>query len=971
MKRIFVGIVFFFVIGYAFAGNAARSTPNPTDMGRAYADQDNFEEAVKWFKEAIRLDPNNGSKYADLGWLYLHLKNYEEAEINLKKAIDLDPGDQHNYTGLGLAYKGLNNYKEAISAFKEGISLDPRNGLNYSALGSLYQEQNNYDEALRWYNEAVRVDPKNVEGYERIGRIYQYMRNYKEATKWFKEAIRVNPDSKYGYEGMGRVYVGLKRYGEAKEWFDEAVKRKEPFNYACPYQGLGTVYRKLGKPKDAEDAFLKVPKEEPYNFRGYYDLADYYYETGRLTEARENIEKAISFSKQDNEKKKVLALKGFILIAQQDYEAAEELFKGMVRQYGENPASFSGLGHIYNARKDYRSAAVNLQEATRDKGGPWFNISIIGLGWVNANEGKHKDAIRYYQQVLKEEPLNTLALLGMGNAYNWLKDYDQAERYFRRVLEIDKDNEYALAELGTVYLNKGNSKKSEELLEKSLKINNKTYSCPYEGLGLVYLKEGKTKEAEESFKKAIQINPDIEYRKYNGLAKIYIKQGKLKEARDLLNKSIQNYPFDNEARELLGQMTSPQTSAEMNDMYAKSMEGYREWMDLEENIFRMLVFKPSSFQLNKGTNLKLILDDQFGRKWIFKPADRDQAGNLVAVYRLYSLFGLVTPETHIKTLNINGKETSGSVQLFVDSLGTLVDRNTRPDDLTEKAANYLLRTHVLTWICADYDATPSNFLITAIKEEKVDTLERIDHDAAFQLLGKDELTTESQQRNSYVSYYDRLWKAYLSGEIKLDLAGNLEFIKFVHGFPVNYFKEVITCVYRDNKNVIEEVIVRKQRLFPDFKRFYKDLEGKVNRRIDFKESVDLSKIEDQCASLRKKYFEKIKGLPGKQDILLGKKVDQPIIKAAVAFDAAEIMRSFRIYSFLHDKPGYVSPYGKDKTIDQICDEEIRKLKSLYAASNDQNEKLALEHYKKEIERFKSDKIAIDANRQAMHVIISN
>ena len=125
---------------------------------------------------------------------------------------------------------------------------------------------------------------------------------------------------------------------------------------------------------------------------------------------------------------------------------------------------------------------------------------------------------------------------------------------FKKVLQIDPENEYALAELGIVAYDQGNDKNAEQLFNKSLSQNSKTYTCPYEGLGLLYLKQGKTKEAEENFKKAIEINPGIEYKKYNGLARIYIKQGKLKEAKQLLLKSIENYPQDNEAKEFLKEM---------------------------------------------------------------------------------------------------------------------------------------------------------------------------------------------------------------------------------------------------------------------------------------------------------------------------------------------------------------------------------------------------------------------------------
>ena len=244
---------------------------------------------------------------------------------------------------------------------------------------------------------------------------------------------------------------------------------------------------------------------------------------------------------------------------QQDYSSAEKLFNGLIKEHGANCATLAGLGHIANARKDYKSARKYFEDALKSEASAESEdkiIALLGLGWVNANEHKYKEAIACYEKILKEKPLFMPALVSIGNAYNWLSEYSKAEKYFKRALEIDKDNEYALAELGIVYLNKGDTRQSKELLTKSLKINDATYSCPYEGLGLLYLREGKLKEAEENFQKAIQVNPNIEYHKYNGLAKIYLKQGKIKEARQLLLKSIENYPQDGEARELLKKIGS-------------------------------------------------------------------------------------------------------------------------------------------------------------------------------------------------------------------------------------------------------------------------------------------------------------------------------------------------------------------------------------------------------------------------------
>jgi len=497
---------------------------------------------------------NNSIVYAadkSVAWHYLEQGRYDEAKKSFTEMIKIDPNDAQAYNGLGEAYREMDQWDEALKRYKEAIRIDPDNSNGYTGLGDVYRDMGKYDEAIKCYKEAIRIDPDNSRGYYKLGRVYDEQGKYDEALKWCKEAVRIDPDNSRGFVELAGVYEKQGKYDEALKWYNKSVK-KDSF-FACAYEGLGMVYRKLGKISQAEENLLMVVKIEQYRSGGYYELAKYYYKTGQLSKASGNIEKALSSADVPKKKQRVLQLKGFILIMQGDYAQAEQIFKGLRDKYGISYSTLSGLGHIYNARKDYKTARKYFEDAlkfnnTRDDDRV---IAMLGLGWVNANERKHKEAIACYEKVLKEEPLEMLALLSMGNAYNWLGQYDKAEKYFKRVLEIDKHNEYALAGLGTVHLNKGDIRRSEELLTQSLKVNNSTYSCPYEGLGVLYLQQGKTKEAEDSFKKAIEINPTIEYKKYNGLAKIYIKQGKLKEAKELLDKSIQNYPYDNEAKELL------------------------------------------------------------------------------------------------------------------------------------------------------------------------------------------------------------------------------------------------------------------------------------------------------------------------------------------------------------------------------------------------------------------------------------
>ncbi len=529
---------------------------NPQDsslyvmLGQAYYNLGDLVKAIESFKKAVRIAPRESKIYGDIAEIYRLQGNDVEAIKWHKDGLLVNPGDAENYINIGLSYKDLGKYEEAIKWLKQGIKINPTVVNGYDGLGWVYEGGlGDHTEALKWFEAGLKANPRNITIYDSLGRLYSGRGEYKEAIRWLKKGLAVNPNDGQIYYSLGLIYEKEGRYTKAIKMFKRSALT-EKLLYSCPYKGLGSVYKKMGDSLKAEQSILEAVRHEPKQYKGNYYLAKYFFEVGNLIKAKEAIEKALSLAINKNDLQQGLALKGFILINQSKYDDAERLFNNTIQQYGNSSATLAGLGHIYNSRKDYVQAKLYFEQALAQRG-EGKDMALLGLGWINANQGRHKEAINYYQQIIKEEPLNILALLGMGNAYNWLQDYALAEKYFRKVLEIDKGNEYALAELGTVYLNKGNNQKSERLLEQSLKINNITYSCPYEGLGMVYLNQGKTKEAEANFKKAIAINPNIEYKKYNGLAKIYIQQGKIKEAQELLKKSIKNYPYDDEARQLL------------------------------------------------------------------------------------------------------------------------------------------------------------------------------------------------------------------------------------------------------------------------------------------------------------------------------------------------------------------------------------------------------------------------------------
>ncbi|KAG2448193.1 hypothetical protein HYH02_006778 [Chlamydomonas schloesseri] len=102
--------------------------------GNAAFSAGNFEEAAKFFTEAIAVDPSNHVLYSNRSASYASLKRYTDALDDAKKCVSLKPDWAKGYSRLGAAYHGLGEYPEAIKAYEDGLQRNANSEQLKSAL---------------------------------------------------------------------------------------------------------------------------------------------------------------------------------------------------------------------------------------------------------------------------------------------------------------------------------------------------------------------------------------------------------------------------------------------------------------------------------------------------------------------------------------------------------------------------------------------------------------------------------------------------------------------------------------------------------------------------------------------------------------------------------------------------------------------------------------------------------------------
>ena len=105
------------------------------------------ENAIKFYNEAIELNPNLYQAYYNRGLAYSVLRQYERAIQDYSKAIELNPNYFNAYNNRGNDYSNLKQYEKAIQDYSKAIELNPNYSAAYYNRGRAYEKLGNNSKA--------------------------------------------------------------------------------------------------------------------------------------------------------------------------------------------------------------------------------------------------------------------------------------------------------------------------------------------------------------------------------------------------------------------------------------------------------------------------------------------------------------------------------------------------------------------------------------------------------------------------------------------------------------------------------------------------------------------------------------------------------------------------------------------------------------------------------------------------------
>lgn len=556
----------------ASACGGGESAERLVEQAEALLDGDSgphLQDAAELARRATVLEPNNARAWTLLGEaLYYSDRDLDEgfteqrsgamagAEEAWGRAVELDPKNADAL--LGLALLGGHDGSEAgirskVGLLQRAVDGDPSHAEAWMYLGVAHFDLGQYDDAERALLTAVAPpggEPTEAdtlaEAQRYLGRIYTDQRRFDDAERHLKASI------------------------DALEIF----RAEEQTDNGCPYQALGRLYAQMGQHDRVWDLYetaAEIGGQTPVHL---YLAALKAYDLGDHGRARAYLDRAEQRPEQDHPdiadpRGRYNTLRGYLALGDQDFDDAEARFAAAAE--ADPTGAAVGRGHLAIARQDHAAARTQLavvagwameqrkvgRESTHlDVERFTYKMACVGMGWTDANEGKHDAALGWFDKVLADQPEDMLAQLGRGNSLLALERPDEAIAAFDRVLAVQPGNRHARSGRAAVLAARGDLEAAEQEYIAAMEEGaaGSQFTCPHRGLGLLYMRQGRVDEARGELEQAVALEPEIGYRKFVMLAKIYIDEHRYDEAERLLHAALRNRPDGERAKQLLDEV---------------------------------------------------------------------------------------------------------------------------------------------------------------------------------------------------------------------------------------------------------------------------------------------------------------------------------------------------------------------------------------------------------------------------------
>lgn len=153
-----------------------------------------YEEALKFYDQAIALKPKFAEAYGGRCYSLNKLEKFSEAMVACSDALDLKPKYPEAMWGQGNAFQQQKRFSKALSLYEQAIIQKPKFAEAWVSRGMVLQELGRYYEALWASERAIDLERNSADAWSTKGAALWQIGRWDEAIVALDKALELQPN---------------------------------------------------------------------------------------------------------------------------------------------------------------------------------------------------------------------------------------------------------------------------------------------------------------------------------------------------------------------------------------------------------------------------------------------------------------------------------------------------------------------------------------------------------------------------------------------------------------------------------------------------------------------------------------------------------------------------------------------------------------------------------------------------------
>lgn len=462
-----------------------------------------FELAKQQYQAGMAALPKDKAVYQKrLVELYANSGSNAEANQLVDILLKENPKDSDAiamHAALLLTSGKPEQVNQAAIDLQSLVAKNPTNHLLRFNYARALLAKNQVEPARLQLEDAIKTRPDFVQARELLARVYLFKQDPAKALQTANDLLQIDKRNLTGHLTRSAALLALKDVDKARDELN-LIEQLYPQNSDARYQ-VGLLAWQDKDYKKAEQTFGTLYRDN-HDSRGLLGLTETLAAQNRMDDAIKEMDKAITAAPDRQDLK--LARANFYVRAQR-YDDAIATYKALLEKQPGSADLLFRLAETYRRKGDINLAADTFRKSSQ--AAPSSIIPLVQLGLILETIGPADQAKAVYEQILKLDPNNAIALnnLAYRKAEEGL-DLDSALTMAQHARQI-QPNASALADtLGWIYIKKNMSGEAERIFKDLVDKNpgNSTFHYHY---GLALMQKGDKSSARQQLEIALKNKP--------------------------------------------------------------------------------------------------------------------------------------------------------------------------------------------------------------------------------------------------------------------------------------------------------------------------------------------------------------------------------------------------------------------------------------------------------------------------------